>query len=443
MSLDTPLSRLIQNFSWLGLKGSVNSRILFVYAFVISSLAAIGLDRLLDETLVSSNRTSRYSLQNSIYNRLPLILFIGIFLGLLGNYFYLSKIIKIQNLYLETVIIALRNSIWPFLLFLITIILIKIIRDFKIKFAAFGLIIFLLIDMLRFSWKYLPFTNIQLIFPTTPSLSFLTNQQKPFRISVEKGEVLTANTWATYGLESLSGYNILLPKTTANFISYLNHGKLDSENSRFIDIKNFNSRLLDIANSEFVVALKRSNNEVNAKGKIPPELSTPKYQVVLDEGPVSILRNLNSLDRFYTVDKYKVITDESETYFYISSSNFDIKNEVVLSTKPNIDSLTKCQIALKWYTGQTYLLNTKCSNKSLLVLSNAYHPGWSATINNQKVNVLKANGNFMAIVLPSGNSIVKLEFLPKSFLYGFLVSILSVILLLFMFTLKIFLKVHK
>ena len=76
------------------------------------------------------------------------------------------------------------------------------------------------------------------------------------------------------------------------------------------------------------------------------------------------------------------------------------------------------------YPGHLSLTVTNDS-PALLVISEAYYPGWAASVNGQPVSVLEADAYLMAIPVPAGNSTVELNYRPVMLLVGALISLLS------------------
>ena len=65
----------------------------------------------------------------------------------------------------------------------------------------------MIFELFRFGWKYTPFSQPHIVFPTTPVLKFLQSQPKPFRVT--GNSVVPVNMRTPYKLESLEGYETI------------------------------------------------------------------------------------------------------------------------------------------------------------------------------------------------------------------------------------------
>ncbi len=71
------------------------------------------------------------------------------------------------------------------------------------------------------------------------------------------------------------------------------------------------------------------------------------------------------------------------------------------------------------------VLSVNSATGSLLVISEAYYPGWAASVNGQPAPVLEADAYLLAVPVPAGNSTVELNYRPITLLVGALISLLS------------------
>ncbi len=423
LALSGPVSWLVQSLSFLGLKGSVSSRVLFIFSFGFSALGALGLQAVLDQ----KNKIFQFK------SCIGLATISGILLGVIivWLWFYqLAASVEYKEfllVHLSTIKIAFRNTLLPIGICFIATVTLFLIRRFRL--AAWVIALLIVVDMFRFSSKYVPFTAENLVFPETKTTQYLKSISLPYRIGIEKAELLTANTWSVYNLQSITGYNILLPRSTADFVSVLNNGKTGEENARFLDIKNFDSTLLDQANVEYILTLKRELGSPNASGKLSHLIDTDKYQIVFQEGPVVVLKNKLSLDRFFIPKKVEY-ADKLQIYQSLAESGYDPNTVFVDRLTQSINTvLAQCEIKLQSYRQQSYDFQSDCSGSSLLAVSETFQPGWKVKVNGEKEKLFKINNQFLGIPLSAGKSQITLYYLPDTFLIGAVMSGIGLVII--------------
>jgi hypothetical protein len=77
----------------------------------------------------------------------------------------------------------------------------------------------------------------------------------------------------------------------------------------------------------------------------------------------------------------------------------------------------------------TWRLRTAPDRPALVVVSESFHPGWSATVNGAAVGVLPVNNLFLGVEVPAGESTVELRFRPPGLVPGAGVSLAGLLLL--------------
>jgi hypothetical protein len=70
-------------------------------------------------------------------------------------------------------------------------------------------------------------------------------------------------------------------------------------------------------------------------------------------------------------------------------------------------------------------LTARTGSPALLIISEAYYPGWAASVNGQPAPALEVDAYLLAIPVPAGDSTVELNYRPATLLVGALVSLLS------------------
>ena len=62
------------------------------------------------------------------------------------------------------------------------------------------------------------------------------------------------------------------------------------------------------------------------------------------------------------------------------------------------------------YSANKIVLNVETSKRGLLVLTDNYYPGWNATIDGNKSDILKTDYTFRGLIVPSGKHIIEFTF---------------------------------
>ena len=73
-------------------------------------------------------------------------------------------------------------------------------------------------------------------------------------------------------------------------------------------------------------------------------------------------------------------------------------------------------------------LLVESNEDTILLFNNTYFPGWNVKIDDQEDEIVKANINSQAVIVPSGKHKVEFYYYPKLFYFGALITILTIIL---------------
>ena len=85
------------------------------------------------------------------------------------------------------------------------------------------------------------------------------------------------------------------------------------------------------------------------------------------------------------------------------------------------------------------------AESGFLVLSEQYsqYPGWKAAINNEEVQIFKANNIISAVYIDNGRGTLTFEYKPDSFKYGAWISSISFLILIIFFSIKLIYRKNK
>ncbi len=405
-AIKNPISQIPYLLNFPFISSIQPSRIIFILEFALSVLCAFGLEFFLKEN----------------FRKKIIVPALVIFLPIIGLIF-ISKFHKsifpiVTNL--DPAHIAFRNLLFPAIIAasLFLVILLKMAKVPKIALIIF-LFILTTVELFRFSYKFTPFSNLSIIYPSTQTTTFLKNQQGPFRILVTDRRILNGNISSVYKIEQVSGYDPLYLKSYAQLVSSWNAEKFSSEGSfnRIVTPTNYSLPLASFLNVKYLLTF--------------DDITNTNFQKVFQEGQTRIYENRNVLPRVFFVNDVQKVENQQEELTAITSKNFNFKTNAV-STQFQFSSLNTDNVAkIKRYTDQEIEIETKTREESPLLISNVNYPGWKANVDGNPTSIKEVNFMFQSLIVPAGDHIIKLSYFPKLFVYGLYITIFGIIATLF------------
>jgi uncharacterized membrane protein YfhO len=430
--LPTPWAKIPYIFSLPAIGTSAATRLFFLFGFLVSTLAALGADGIF-------RNWQKIKIKFLKQIGFVLLIFLGITIGVLislliykkalffeGSEIVFSQFITQQK---NQAVVSLRNLIlpWGLLLsfsFLLALGFLK--KESKIIFCFFwgGVIFLTAFDLFRFGWKYNPFVKKDFLFPSTPVMEYLQKQEKPFRVLFED-RIVPSNMWIPYRLESPVGYDPIYPQRTAEFLMFINGGNFKNPTGRYADIKRFDSPLVDLINTKYILALKYDESgHISPQGKRLLKFQLPKLKLVFEDKSVQILENTAVLPRAFIVYDHKVETDQGKILEALLEPEFDLRKKIVLE-EPIPQALKEGQVNQVTYNqkinGESEV-SINHSGDGLLFVSDSYYLGWEAFVDGRQTKIYRANYNFRAVIVPAGEHQVVFKYKPQSFKIGLYLS---------------------
>jgi uncharacterized membrane protein YfhO len=81
------------------------------------------------------------------------------------------------------------------------------------------------------------------------------------------------------------------------------------------------------------------------------------------------------------------------------------------------------------YAAEQVRIHTKSANPALLVLSDSFYPGWTATVDGRPAEIKAVNGLFRGVVIPAGEREVIFTFEPTGWRSGLYLAAAGALLL--------------
>lgn len=238
--------------------------------------------------------------------------------------------------------------------------------------------------------------------------------------------------WTTPGAVALGAHMYLNPPTAARFGVYgsYDHDLLGLLPSLQVDMTEFlrggatpaeHLRLLRIGAVDYALGMLRA----------PwwDQLEPLKGYEEVFEVPVRLFRVPDPLPRTYVVDGIQ-IAEAGETLDKLLDPSFDFRRTVVLpagtpeagnGSAPGTSRIVK-------YTADRVVLSVRLARPGVVVLVDAYGPGWTATLDGRRVPVLRANGVFRAVRSGAGDHEVELVYRPAAVSSGLLLAGISALI---------------
>lgn len=435
MAFYTPLSAWIWNNGLLGSKAASAHRVLVVWNFAIAILASFGLDYFL--------KAKKIIYKHSLI--VPYIVIIGF--GIFAAYQYFGNgnnpdhILAIgANKYM----VALRNLVIPTAsLLIITAIYLLSSKYKKIRnVSAIIIILVLILELFRFGWKYTPFSPRKLVYPKTPVLEYLMNAEKPYRVTGT--DVIPMNMRMQYRIETPEGYDAVYPQFIAQYIASLGSENLNaSPAGKYGILDREDSRLVDMINTKYLLALKEDpDGNPSANGSIPDRYQdSSKYKLSFEDKTVAVLERNNAYPRALMVYEWEYIDNDKEILRILLDDNFPLRSKVILhglgEKSVQTDGAGESRVSYSKYSAMESSIEVETNKPGMLFVSDLHYPGWKAFIDEQEVDLYRANYSFRAIEVPKGKHTVRFSYKPESFYLGLKMSAVTLIVLILFLGLKI------
>jgi hypothetical protein len=170
---------------------------------------------------------------------------------------------------------------------------------------------------------------------------------------------------------------------------------------------------------------------------------------LVHSGDVKVYENLDVFPRAFVVPESQVVRDDQAALQVMQDPTFDPSSQVVLQTsgdscrlreeegtsdydyRTELEEPARSDATIVEYRPERVVIETDLDEPGYLVLSDAWYPGWRATVDGERVGVCRADLFFRAVALEPGRHRVVFVFRPLSQVLGAIVSAIGMALLAF------------
>lgn len=383
LALSSPISEFPYKIGIPFLSTSQPTRIIFLVTFCLSVMCAFGLEYILEK---------KFSKRLLIPVGVLGIAFLAMWMAVVSP--------QLVGLTFENSLIAKRNLLLPSAFFVASVILLFSLLFIKNKTIRGGLLIVVVLfvgfDLLRFGWKFAPFTNPQYLYPQTAITKYITSQNGQFRVASLDKEIMPPNFWTHYRVQSIEGYDPLYLRWYAEYIVAMERSSSDINPpfgfNRIVTAHNFKSPMFDFLNTKYVLSFN--------------DLSEEKLEFVMSEGRTKLYENKEALPRAFFVGSVKQAVSEKEAFAQLINANL-LEQAVVYEAVGG--NYSKGSVEIIEYSENKIVLNSQNQGKGFLVLSEVFYPTWDVSIDGNKASIVRTNHAFRGIVVPKGNHTIIME----------------------------------
>lgn len=362
------------------------TRLLFIADFSLAVLAALGFDYVMREK------------KKVLY---PIVILLVITIGL-----WVVTVFNIFQINVENLSVTKRNLELPRMLVIASGLIFIVLYIFsKIKQVTQMIYIFIIVitvfDLVRFGWKFTPFTNKEYLFPSTNAISFLKKQEGQFRVMAADDRIFPPNFSVIYRLQSVSGYDPLYLSRYGELLAASERGKPNIAPpfgfNRIITPKNFESKMIDLLGVKYVLSL--------------TDLASVKLTKVFKEGQTRVYENKNVLPRSFFVENFVSIDNKESAIESMFSSDVDLRKTAFVEKYQGVISktplrCTDCRAEIVDYTENRIVIEAENLDDGFLVLTDSFYPTWRAKIDGKETEIFRTDYNFRGIVVPKGKHII-------------------------------------
>ena len=418
-----PLTELIYKTPIPLFSTSSPTRLLGIFAFCVSVLAAYGVNRYVNSTV----RLSQLTL--IVLPVVPVLLTAWLACLLFIPEAYRTT--AIRQLLIATVIVTST----------ITGIVTGLIWKSKKTIVMAVITIITVAELFYAFQKFNPFAPPHSFYPQTDIVDFLRERTGIDRFWGYGTAKIDANIATYYRLFSPDGFDALNIRRYNELLRASANGKFERNfthiNRSVAEIapgygqddlpsNPYRLRILDALGVRYVID--RTEN-LSTAITFPPERFAPLWK----QDGWTVFENTKAAPRFFLTHDVIPYRSMEEFEQILFSPDFNPSKTVLISSQNQLPPMqpdpTK-EIRLVRYEPISVTFETKTQTPQLLYLSDADDGNWKATIDGRNAPILRANWAFRSILVPAGKHIVVLSYLPSSVLTGGIISIATLVTLI-------------
>ena len=288
--------------------------------------------------------------------------------------------------------------------------------------AALAVLAVVVVDLWQFGFPYSPYFSPRAAYARTPGVEYLSEVAGPRPRYANLGAyVLAPNAGLQYRLYSIEGYGPLIPRRLVELVS-LAEDQIDQATFNFFGPfapGAFEAPAMDLLGIRTAVA---------------PSDASPRPAGVVAGNAILVDRPTAFPPAFLT-SCWEQTTDAGSLDRLRSMSASELRGTAVLSggrgpgPSPGGDCGSAGDATVERYEPERVVARTQADRNSVLVLTDAWYPGWSVTVDGKPADLLRVDHALRGVALSAGDHLVELRYRPRALMTGATVTALSLLFL--------------
>jgi len=394
------------------LSTSAASRIIVITSFSLCVLGSFGFDQLFNDWE-----------KRQWKKRIGFGIGVGIILGIIWTVVYLLKPFPPEEL-----LVAKRNLILP------TVVVISAFgvivsgffnRKYSIIIASSILIFIGCFDSYRYASKWMPFEPKEFVYPAVKTITFLQKEIGDNRVFGNIGNEVSAN----FHIPLIEGYDAMYQGRYGEFIGAVSKGIVTTPERSVVQLDKHGLHVLptlQLLGIKYI--LHRISDGRNVWAFPFWQYGDDQFKSIYRDEHYEVMEFRQAYPRIYLASAYVIVRDSQEIIDTLFQKDFDRRSSVVLEEKPMIDPMEgEGSIEEIKNTPSSVTLRIRNSVPKLVFRSEVFDSGWNVTIDGKHAPLYRADYDFQAVAVPSGEHVVKFYYWPKSFTYALFVTVFGIV----------------
>lgn len=144
----------------------------------------------------------------------------------------------------------------------------------------------------------------------------------------------------------------------------------------------------------------------------------PGWRTAFRDADYWVLENKRALPRAYVPRRVESIPDEERRLAQLSSPTFDPRQLAVVEAPAALPAACRGKAAIVEDSAQRVVVQADMETAGLAVLADRWDPGWAAYVNGKRSAILATNHALRGVVVPAGRSRVEFRYEPASLAWG-------------------------